>query len=375
MTDSQVKLFLSVDIAGSTQLKNTNNYFQIQRFCENYKHIASLIDGCPDLELKGIYEQICKEESYQDWSQIISRCFDDFNTQFTENLDGSEICPWKMAGDELMYCVDVKTRKDVHDKVLAFFKTLRFFDKRYMQKGSQIRLKGSAWTAGFPIRNRILKPVSITNELDICKDCRVNLDDYMGPEIDIGFRLGKFTFPGIIVVSLELACILLDRKIAMSSDKSYFRVIDTGWEVLKGVWHGRKYPILCLALPKGMEETAGLPFCYTPYQKWDIEENSHVKKYAEILENDSGQETFDSITELIETLPRQLGVVRPYFVDEKDEIPPEHKKRLDFIKLIEKVNNENNRQDIEFALNSGELNSQEVINQIINDVTKQQRLN
>ena len=366
MTDSQVKLFLSVDIAGSTQLKNTNNYFQIQRFCENYKRIASLIDGCPDLELKEIYEQICKEESYQDWSQIISRCFDDFNTQFTENLDGSEICPWKMAGDELIYCVDVKTRKDVHDKVLAFFKTLRFFDKRYMQKGSQIRLKGSAWTAGFPIRNRILKPVSITNELDICKDCRVNLDDYMGPEIDIGFRLGKFTFPGIIVVSLELACILLDGKIGMSSANSYFSIIDTGWEILKGVWDGRKYPIFWLALPKELEEEKEqLPFCYTPYQKWDIEENPHVKKYANALENACLQESFDTLQALIKTLPCQLGVIQPYFVTEKDEVPAVHKARLDFIGLIDEVNRMNSKQDGEIDFNSDDLNSLESIKQLI----------
>lgn len=44
MIESQIKLFLSVDIVGSTKLKNTNNYFQIQKFCEEHLKLETSIN-------------------------------------------------------------------------------------------------------------------------------------------------------------------------------------------------------------------------------------------------------------------------------------------------------------------------------------------
>lgn len=257
MDEPCIKLFLSVDIAGSTKLKNTNNYYQIQQFCEEHVTIEKILAPDSQFTSENIYEKICEDETHQDWSRIIQKCFDDFNTRFNGKLNSkptaNPIFPWKMAGDELIYCIDVDSRTDVHKYLIAFFRTLRFFDKQYLEKGSYIRLKGAAWTAGFPIRNRIMTPITYPELPEQCTSeplCKLNLQDYMGPEIDIGFRIGKYTFPGIIVVSLELAYILVDSQLKRVKEIERLRVVDTGWEELKGVWEGNKYPILWLYLPK-----------------------------------------------------------------------------------------------------------------------------
>ena len=371
MDESCIKLFLSVDIAGSTKLKNTNNYFQIQKFCEEHLRIEdALREQQKEVgktqhkkTLKDIYEIISKDESHQDWSQIISKCFEDFNTEFIKNLNKKTIFPWKMAGDELIYCENVDTRDDVHIYLMAFFKTLRFFDKKYLDKGSYIRLKGSAWTAGFPIRNRIMTPITYPNFPKQCIPktlCSLNTEDYMGPEIDIGFRIGKFTFPGIIVISLELAYILLTSKFS-NEQTERLRVIDTGWEVLKGVWEEKKYPILWLDLPEIYDDDSeekpadAEEITYIPYKKWEVEEDSHVKNYdlkkkslkiepANKYETEPNYETKASIKRIFESLPKSFDVEIPYFTKAGEKLPAKHKERAKFIKSIEEVLEKNKVQ-------------------------------
>lgn len=342
MTEPQIKLFLSVDIAGSTQLKNSNSYFHIQQFCEeNLRILNSMNSQNPkQYELRDIYSQICKEDDYQDWSEIIRKCFRAFNTEFTKQRGFKEIYPWKMAGDELIYCISVNTRKEVHDEVKAFFRTLRIHDKKYAEKNSLIRLKGSAWTAGFPIRNRIMFPLDY-DEKNTCKikdSCpsNYNREDYMGTEIDIGFRIGKFTYPGMMVVSIELACILLDYRLTIP-DEERFLVIDTGWEELKGVWSGHKYPIYWLEF---QESSISEDISYEKYKDWDKEENIHVKAFSQSIE-ETGKKNMSlkKLTDIINQLPKEFDVDIPYFINDGDEKPENHEKRANFIYMVEDVQN------------------------------------
>lgn len=369
MTNQQIKLFLSVDIYGSTKLKNSNNYYQIQNYCQEFLETLNKInqESVNKTELKEVYASICEKYEHQDWSQIIRQCFTDFNIEFIKRrtdakISDEEILPWKMAGDELIYCITVNSRKEVHDNLLAFFKTLRFFDKEYAKKENRIRLKGSAWTAGFPIRNRIMKPIEVIDS-DEYEETKL---DYMGPEIDIGFRIGKFTFPGIIVCSIELVCILLDGRLGLQSDKSKFRVIDTGWETLKGVWNGKKYPIYWIALPLDCENEEDIK--YTPYKEWDLEEDSHVKQYALKLNTDLKK--YDEISDLIDQLPKEFDIEKPYFVTDGEEAPEKHKKRLEFIKIVDDYQRRKTSQNEQLGQQRKiEKTSYEVLKQI-EDIVK-----
>lgn len=335
MSKSEIKLFLSVDIAGSTKLKNSHNYTNILKRCEEDVLIANkILTKSSQTTKEEVFKNNRDSIFYQDWSSIIKELFSDFNTDFCKFLEYEQIYPWKFAGDELIYCIPVKSKMDVYKYVLAFYQTLRSNDKKC--KGANlIRLKGAAWTAGFPVRNRIIEtPIpklyeKTENENYI--DYPYPHIDYVGPEMDIGFRIGKHTYPGFIVVSLELAYILagIYSKEAPAED---FEIVNVGWEVLKGVWEEKKYPIFWLQLPQKYNETT--EFFYKVYNFWDREENSLLKEFEKSKKDLSLHFSKEEIEQIIEELKEKYSITKPYFCDDGDNIPKEHQKLIDFMNFI-----------------------------------------
>ncbi len=343
MSNSTIHLFLSVDIYGSTKLKGAHNYSTILEKCISEANtVNKFIDESKGkVEPTEIFKLNRDIKLYQDWSRIITDLFSDFNTGFNKfvNTD-DEIYPWKFLGDELIYCFNVTSAKDVYDYTLAFYKTLRAIDCKYTET-KLIRLKGSAWTAGFPVRNRIIEtPIPKLFMKDASGNYKEFLyphNDYIGPEMDIGFRIGKNTYPGFIVISLELAYILLDKKIT-SSPIDEFKVFNVGWEPLKGVWQDKKYPVLWLQLPDTYDKSK--EFYYTLYNFWDREENHLLKNYDKAINGDKNIsiESQATITNMIKELNQSItNIVVPYFAMKDDEIPTEHKELLKFINFIKKL--------------------------------------
>lgn len=110
-------------------------------------------------------------------------------------------------------------------------------------------VKGTAWLAGFPVNN-----VEI-----ISNDDSQNSVDYIGPSIDIGFRLTKFSNPGKFVVSIELAYLLTKCQSITELQFSY-----SGKEVLKGVLENKPYPVIWLktnntSITQGADDTKLIP--------------------------------------------------------------------------------------------------------------------
>ncbi len=336
--ESKVRLFLSVDICGSTNLKNTSSYSSILAFCKESKDVVNNViknhnSKHSNFNEEDIYNVVCEQSVHKDWSVIIKEAFKDFNVTFASFLELTVLYPWKSAGDELLYCFEVKNRKDIYKYVLAFYKTLRSLDKKY-SKESNIRLKGAAWTAGFPVRNR---EISIpmpelykkNGENDYVLYPYPHLD-FLGQEMDAGFRLSKCTYSGFIVISIELAFFLSDDR-ACSEDNKRFSIYNVGWEELKGVWANRKYPVLWLDLPGCDINTDN--FYYQIYTVWDKEDNECLKKYDELKTNKKCIVLAD-IEKIITQLPESLGITKPYIVTDNDIIPEKHKELLQFIEYI-----------------------------------------
>ncbi|MCQ2587643.1 MAG: hypothetical protein MJ174_05965 [Treponema sp.] len=344
MSKSEIKLFLSVDIFGSTKLKGAHNYSTILERCTSESNIINKLIRDPKKKIseKRIFQLNKDLIIYQDWSKIITDLFLDFNTEFFKYLESDEeVYPWKFAGDELIYCFDVTRHKDVYLYTLAFYKALRSIDCKYKET-KLIRLKGSAWTAGFPVRNRIIEtPIPslfMKNGNGTFSNFPYPHIDYIGPEMDIGFRIGKNTYPGIIVISLELAYLLLGKKL-VDSEIEEFKVYNVGWEPLKGVWNDKKYPVLWLQLPDTYNKSKEL--YYKLYNFWDREENHLLKNFDRALSGDKTEYIIiqDNIIDIISELNESItNIVIPYFCDDGEEIPAEHVKLLDFINFVNKLN-------------------------------------
>jgi hypothetical protein len=218
LKDVGVRLFLSVDIAGATKFKGSRPSIKIDPH-------ASAISGIDT-----------------PWVPVFRDFFIDFPALFKKDLlhaaanekhstpgFANGLMLWKMLGDELVFVISIKSEQDTGCTLLAFEQTISGYQAAIRKKHPELKLKGTAWTAGFPIRNRrVLVPQH--NEASV--------EDYIGPDMDIGFRLGKLARPGPIVASMDLVDILIGR-----SYQSQFHCAFVGWETLKGVFADKPYPV------------------------------------------------------------------------------------------------------------------------------------
>lgn len=333
---SELRLFVGVDIAGSTALKNRQNYsYLVKLYTENKKLLDStkerLLGLCPSLSrsaIDGVHEEVLNahlpSESDLDWAAMLQQCFSDFHSIFRRNLGNTkelaetDCYPWKALGDELIYSFRVKGRTIVQQVLVSFLAALREYDKKLSQK-DRIRLKSSAWVAGFPIRNRQVQLPMAKLRLDHDSDKDGNYPypriDYLGPDMDTGFRLGKCTWPSLCVVSIELAQLLGE-----CQTKSQVRLRHVGWEKLKGVWDDRPYPILWAALPP--EHPQAEP--YNEIKIWSEGESDFVRawKTQPLKEAKAHLELINNVRE---QLPPEFGIVPAYIVDEGDPVPEQHR--------------------------------------------------
>lgn len=346
---SCVRLFLSVDVAGSTALKELVNYQALEKRIETAEKL--LPDKDPADVLRTLAQDNIISYDEYDWSHIQQRVFVDFHTNFLGALSTKKVSiaetersPWKALGDELVYCFCLKSREQCTQLIAAFLTTLRHSDEK-LAKGGKIRVKGSAWTAGFPLRNRqvqlpmpklVIKPEKTSSPAPLT-DFPYPRDDYWGPDMDIGFRLAKASFPGMCVASMDLVEVLGRYK-----REDQIRAIRVGWSQLKGVWGERPYPVFWLELP-----ASDKPVQVTIHP-WAEAESSYVKEWEKIPSQAKEAKGFkDEIMKIREHLPPHLGMVSPYIGEEGDETPEAHRKLLDLVNQLEEHRAQLEGQEIE----------------------------
>jgi hypothetical protein len=231
---TKLRVFFSVDLVGGTAYKN-----------------------------RGVIDDLASPAS---WPNRFEQFFKDFIKSFKNGVAAARvgtaagIMPppqlWKINGDELLFTDLVY--EDPGQRVSALESSLRTFvrlvhetDERFIPEGLGVR--ACVWTAGFPLRNKPVKIVQGGIELmadDVGRSdpetgpttARLGtITDYIGRDMDIGFRLAALSQPGRIACSLDLAHYALDLP-----DDGGLAVWAVGWAVLKGILGGQPYPLLWL---------------------------------------------------------------------------------------------------------------------------------
>lgn len=121
--------------------------------------------------------------------------------------------------------------------VKAFKRALERYNKLLDEGDKKVRLKGTAWLAGFPITHKVV-PLPDKGQ------------DFIGPSIDTGFRLSRYSNRMKMVVSVDLAWMLLKSQSKMDELKLCF---DSS-ESMKGVLSGRPYPIIWVECESPLEQ-------------------------------------------------------------------------------------------------------------------------
>ena len=349
--DSHLRVFLSADLVGSTKLKNDLNQQSLwEKFEARQGLIQRLRSLQPDVQLNDVATQRAVlqslgigEEDF-DWATVVGSFYHGFHNQFAAELKDSknkhseidEDCrPWKAIGDELLYQFPVKNRRQLFWIVVSFLKAIRRSDKTFQEKDQSnrrgLRLKGTAWVAGFPVRNRVIELPALEST-----------EDFLGPDIDTGFRIGKCTRPGMMVVSVELAELLSE-----TPDLDPFLGMIVGWEGLKGVWNDRLYPVVWVELPEGMRQD-NPDLEAQPFNDWQQQECRFCRDWAKTATKNQLRQFAKRLRDLRDQLHPNLGLVDPYITGDTeagDKMPPQHQQILELQKKIEQFLKEAEQQD------------------------------
>ncbi len=210
----KLKLFLSVDVIGSTQFKQRSSATHIHEWLNTF---VSFYTTFPSL----LQEAVAREDAGGETSS-------------------RRITLWKILGDELIFTVELVKRRHAALFLHAFGCALREAEAEWQLKRSKdgrprLALKGTAWIAGFPVGNAEV-PLDGRDET-----ATGGFFDYIGPQIDTGFRLKEHATPRKLMLAADLAFLI----VATAGHKPLpFHLHFHGDQVLKGVLREKPYPLV-----------------------------------------------------------------------------------------------------------------------------------
>lgn len=356
----ELRLFLSVDIVGSTALKHRRNHHELH---ELYRSATDVIDSMGSAPLsadqRGSFDAALLRSlggRDLDWARIVERCFSEFHARLQQELAGAwrngqdrarqgvalrdyERHPWKAIGDELVYSVRVDSVAHAHQLLTAFLRAVRAEDAKWSHDTQpEIRLKAAGWIAGFPVNNRKVQLPMLHAHPGVAGARVAGASpwpkmDYLGPDIDIGFRIGKCTWAGMCVVSLALAEFL-------ASDDAVAQkvlLLHVGWESLKGVWGDQPYPVVWAELNKAVRE--GFDANLAESAEAECRFVGRWRSNAEKLE---AHQLRSDLERIRTRLPANFGAIVPYVpgADPPSEVERKHIQLRDLARRVQEAERE-----------------------------------
>jgi hypothetical protein len=178
------------------------------------------------------------------WANTYSHFFEYCKTQVRQYcFPKAQV--WKMVGDEVLFYMpisdesEIKTAPDLVYQVLQ--ESIKYIYEKYPVSKGILSVKATLWAANI---SDIDAGVNDGNILIKERFFDNYVFDFLGPDIDIGFRISKYSLRGMLVVDAKLACLLtkLNTELDQNSISDLMRIVS--YEPLKGVWDDRPYPIV-----------------------------------------------------------------------------------------------------------------------------------
>ncbi len=204
-------------------------------------------------------------------------------TAFAEVETLPNIGVWKVFGDELIFRVEPRSADEALRLTEAFYRSLVAYGSRFFERW-QLRIRGCCWAARSPGHNIEFQIPEMAGGNGAADS---TYTDYLGPDVDLGFRLAHHAGRGQLIVSLNLA-----EALAALPAQRDVRFHHLGQAVLKGVFHGRPYPLIMITiLDRGPE-----------FLEWEME----ASPYLRALRDDPPMAT-DELIEMAERTRRELN--------------------------------------------------------------------
>ena len=161
---------------------------------------------------------------------------------------------WKYIGDEVLFYQKIQRRDDLAKALPAAYDALAattsVLHQNFPETKDILSVKGTVWVACA----QAIRSGSKESVLSAASDHHPNIvlptgrtpsesiPDFLGPDIDAGFRISRFALRRRLVVSAALAWLLYRSRETIHQAKNSLRIVDL--QSLKGVWGGRHYPIV-----------------------------------------------------------------------------------------------------------------------------------
>lgn len=177
----------------------------------------------------------------------------------SDALESSSL--WRVIGDEVVFSLPVESEEAIVNAINSIFrllmkitmsiKTGKFFETLSSQCISKeqinllkmqnvLTLKAAAWVAAVSEQGIYSNYDNIEVRYQIDEKNKFILD-YLGKDMDAGFRVKALAQSRQLIVSFELAQIIHEVEMQKNLQNTLYIM---GYEKLKGVWNGSLYPII-----------------------------------------------------------------------------------------------------------------------------------
>ncbi|MDO4439226.1 MAG: hypothetical protein Q4B86_07280 [Eubacteriales bacterium] len=233
-----------------------------------------------------------KTINYFGWAQALNVLFREIRNEVQIKIPDSEM--WRVLGDEAIFIKKITDNNSLYeyiDKIYSILIETIFklkkgdffiqYDKELMKLQNNLSLKATAWIADVRdvgnIENKEILQNEIENIFEKYESQEGNeIFEFLGNDIDAGFRISKQTEDGRLVLSFELAYLISQR----TESLSYLKIIT--YKRLKGVWKDKLYPIIWYHNPNTYLKTYQKKIELEESFCFDAEEESElIKEYYE----------------------------------------------------------------------------------------------
>lgn len=184
------------------------------------------------------------------WPLVITKFFGAVEDGLKKRVDYAYL--WKYVGDELLLYKKIESLDELRGCVprahAVMTHTIDRLHDLFPDSRTILSVKTTVWCARVheipPAAIQGHRPAEGYRNLIVPQQVGPGREqlDFLGPDIDIGFRIARFAARRRLVISADLAYLLYKDRAANEGIEGHLRIV--GYERLKGVWGDRHYPVI-----------------------------------------------------------------------------------------------------------------------------------
>ena len=179
------------------------------------------------------------------WVSVFKDFYDMVGAQVKKAFINAEV--WKYVGDEVLFYIEARSLEDILKAPSMLYNAMvmaqNAFFREHGYTSCSLYMKSALWMAA-------VSDGKVSNPANYSQNIYTNLStglDFVGIDIDEGFRMSKNVSQGKLVLDPKIVYLLnkhIEKWRELEGQGIEDRVRYVGFEFLKGVWQGRAYPVI-----------------------------------------------------------------------------------------------------------------------------------